>query len=156
MTSSICNTSRQILFFSHDSTRPILDMRRWASQPLCKTHTQVTNQHDTYRQQTKTKVSSKDIHEEWTSKHHCDPANNRHAKTWVEIYSGLRHYAQVSASQGDKHYHKTIFTTMMFLMGRVWQWDKIIVDSQGLKEVIFEVLYCVKNSPFTDHKNVTL
>jgi hypothetical protein len=38
-----------------------------------------------------------------------DPANNRHAKTWVEIYNVLRHYAQVML-------HKvTNITTKLYL-----------------------------------------
>jgi hypothetical protein len=37
--------------------------------------------------------------------------------------------------------------------GRVWQWDKIIVDSQGLKRGHFlRFLLWSKIGPFTDHK----
>jgi spore germination cell wall hydrolase CwlJ-like protein len=82
---------------------------------------QVTNQHRHASTTNKDKVTNKD-----------HPMMNRTQqastvalqitdmlKHGYEIYDVLRHYEQVNASQGDKHYHKAIFTTTMLLMGRV-------------------------------------
>jgi hypothetical protein len=91
MTSSICNTWRQT-FFSHDSTRPILGMGRRAFPALSKTHyPRWWTNIGTYRQQTKQKYLTRN--HPWEvdrSKHRWCTANNRHAKTRVEIYDALR------------------------------------------------------------------
>jgi hypothetical protein len=157
MISSICNTWRQTFFTWFDEA----DLRRETHRfpALCKTHyPRWRTNIDTYRQQTKTKVP----HKESSMRNRTQQASLVILQVTDRLKHGSRFmtytaYAQVNASQGGKHYHKNIFTMMMFLMGWVWQWDKIIVDSQGLKRGHFwGPLLWSKIGPFTDHKNVTL
>jgi hypothetical protein len=116
MTSSMCNSRANFLFTWFDE----VDLRHETqSVPRhCAKHiTQVRTNIDMHHQQTKTKVLNKE-----------SSMSNRTKKASMvtlkitdmlnhgyEIYNVLRHYAQVSASQGDKHYHKAIFTRMLLL-----------------------------------------
>jgi hypothetical protein len=134
MTSSMCNTSRQT-FFSHDSMRPILGMRRRAFPALYKTHyPRWQTNIDTYRQQTKTKLPNKDP----SMRNRTEQAS----LVTLQMTDMLKHGARFMTYYGITHRvtpHKvTNITTKLYLRrdasnGRVQQWNKIIVDSQGLK-----------------------